>query len=88
MTTFDLGVAKAQLARLIDRAQAGEEIILAKGGEPVARIVPYVQERAPRRPGALRGKIRLGPDFFAPLPRDVLAAFGAIAPRKRKPRTR
>jgi antitoxin (DNA-binding transcriptional repressor) of toxin-antitoxin stability system len=51
----------------------GEEVIIAKSGRPVAKLVPVAAE--PRRPGRLKGRIRLGPDFDEPLPEEVLAAF-------------
>lgn len=68
--------AKTQLSRLIERAAAGEEIILGKAGKPMAKLVPYVPERTPRRPGALNGKIRLADDFDA-TPDEVIDSFEA-----------
>ncbi|MGH7897533.1 MAG: type II toxin-antitoxin system Phd/YefM family antitoxin [Candidatus Binatia bacterium] len=67
--------AKTQLSRLLDRAEAGEEIIISRNGRPVARLVPVRPDRKPRKLGALKGKIRMSPDFDAPLPEDVLAPF-------------
>lgn len=65
--------AKTRLSELVDRAAAGEEIVIAKAGKPVARLVPLrVRERAPGR-GA--GRIEIGPDFDAPLPPAVLRDF-------------
>jgi prevent-host-death family protein len=69
--------AKTQLSSLVERARAGEEIIIAKGGKPVARLVALASDRPRRKPGRGKGKIRIGPDFDAPLPDDVAAAFGA-----------
>jgi prevent-host-death family protein len=64
--------AKTQLSRLLDRAHAGEEIVIAKNGEPYARLVPL--ERAkPRKPGLLEGKVEDA--FFDPLPAEELAAW-------------
>jgi prevent-host-death family protein len=85
METFNIHDAKAQLSKLVVRARAGEEIILVRAGKPVARIVAYVPMRAPRKPGALKGKIRIGKDFFAPLPNELLAAYEGAATTKRKP---
>jgi prevent-host-death family protein len=85
METFNIHEAKAQLSKLIERARAGEEIILVKAGEPVAKIVPYLPAQAPRKPGALKGKFQIGKDFFAPLPDELLAAFEGTATKKRKP---
>ena len=88
MQTFKIHQAKAQLSKLVERARAGEEIVLVQAGEPVARIVPYVQTQSPRKPGALKGKIRIGKDFFAPLPDEILAAFEGTrtATKQRRPR--
>ncbi|HVQ07768.1 MAG TPA: type II toxin-antitoxin system Phd/YefM family antitoxin [Allosphingosinicella sp.] len=67
--------AKTHLSRLLDRARAGEEIILAKAGKPYARLVPYEKEHLPpRKPGRLKGLIGNIPDsvWFDPLPDDEL----------------
>ena len=65
--------AKTRLSELVDRAAAGEEVIIAKAGKPVARLVPLrVRERSPGR-GA--GTIKIAPDFDEPLPNDVLRDF-------------
>ena len=58
--------AKTHLSRLLDRVYAGEEIILAKGGKPYARLVPIEASFDERRPGRFKG--RIGPEFFEPLP--------------------
>lgn len=75
MESINIHQAKTQLSRLVERAEAGEEIIISRAGKPVARIVPLAPARAPRKPGLLKGKIRIGKDFDAPLPDDMLAAF-------------
>jgi prevent-host-death family protein len=80
--------AKSNLSKLIARAEEGEEIVIARAGKPVARLVPIgVDDATVRRPrGLLRGKIRIHDDFDAPLPDAVLAAFGetnALEPTKR-----
>lgn len=67
--------AKTQLSALVREAAEGEEIVIAKAGVPMARLVPYRQARTPRRPGGAAGRIRMAKDFNAPLPADVLAAF-------------
>lgn len=66
--------AKTQLSKLIDRAARGEEIIIAKAGKPMARLVPYREERAPRRPGLWRGRVRIADDFDA-TPAALIDAF-------------
>jgi prevent-host-death family protein len=80
MTQVNLYDAKTQLSRLVERAAAGEEIVIAKGGRPLARLVPLARRTAPRELGFLAGKIHLGPDFDAPLPEDLAAAFGMLEP--------
>lgn len=66
--------AKTHLSRLLDRAHAGEEIVIAKKGKPFARLMPLAPAQ-PRRPGLLTGT--LGGDVFAPLPDEELAAWEA-----------
>jgi prevent-host-death family protein len=68
--------AKTKLSDLVERAAAGEEIIIAKGGKPRARLGPLKADRPARRFGAGRGKVWIADDFDAPLPADLLAAFG------------
>jgi prevent-host-death family protein len=55
--------AKTHLSKLLERAAAGEEIIIARAGKPVAKLVPYEEERKPRELGTLRGKVRFGRDW-------------------------
>ena len=66
--------AKTQLSRLVDRAAAGEEIIIARSGRPVAKLVPLDPRRKPRVLGRYAGQIRMADDFDE-LPDDVQAAF-------------
>ena len=75
MHQVNIHQAKTQFSRLVERVAGGEEIIIAKSGKPIARLVPYVPKRAVRRPGAMRGKIRIKKNFDAPLPKELLAAF-------------
>ena len=75
MTVFTVHQAKSQLSRLLALVGKGEEVVIARGNEPVARIVPF-ESAKPRRPGALKGKIALTPAFFEPLPSDDIAAWG------------
>jgi prevent-host-death family protein len=69
--------AKTNLSQLVDRAAAGEEIIIAKNGVPLARLVPLRAEDSPRRPGGWEGQVYVSEDFDAPLPADVLAGLTA-----------
>lgn len=65
--------AKTHFSKLIELAQAGEELVIAKSGRPVARLLPVARE--PRRLGLLDGEIEVPEDFNAPLPEEVLATF-------------
>jgi antitoxin (DNA-binding transcriptional repressor) of toxin-antitoxin stability system len=66
--------AKTHLSRLVERALRGEDVYLARAGHPVAKIVGLPVDKTPRRPGALKGKIHMAPDFDE-LPEDIAAAF-------------
>lgn len=59
--------AKTTLSQLVEQAEQGEEIVIARAGEPVARIVA-LRGRAKRALGQWRGRVRMAPDFDAPLP--------------------
>lgn len=75
MPIFTVHAAKTNLSKLIERVCAGEEIIIARGSEPVVKLVP-VAHRPPRREfGALRGKLVVPPEFFEPLPDDELVGW-------------
>jgi prevent-host-death family protein len=71
MPTYTIHAAKTNLSKLVARAEAGEEIVLARGKDPVAKIVP-VTPKPKRKFGRLKGKIRIGREFFEPLPEDEL----------------
>ena len=73
MSVFNIHEAKTHLSRLLDRVAQGEEVIIAKSGRPVAKLVRVTAE--PRRPGRLKGRIRIDPDFEEPLPEEILAVF-------------
>jgi prevent-host-death family protein len=75
METVNIHQAKTQLSKLVERAAAGEEIVIAKAGKPIARLVPLAVTAAPRRPGLLKGKLRIARNFDDPLPEDVIGAF-------------
>ncbi|MGH8907166.1 MAG: type II toxin-antitoxin system Phd/YefM family antitoxin [Egibacteraceae bacterium] len=74
MDVVNVQEAKTHLSRLLDRVEQGEEIVFARNGRPVARLIP--ERGAARTPGRLRGRIRIGDDFDDPLPPDILTAFG------------
>ena len=67
--------AKTRLSQLVERAEAGEEIVIARAGRPVARLAPLASCRAPRKLGLLDGRFRIPDDFNAPLPKELLQAF-------------
>ncbi|HEY7713487.1 MAG TPA: type II toxin-antitoxin system Phd/YefM family antitoxin [Candidatus Binatia bacterium] len=75
MTQVNIHQAKTQFSRLVDLAAGGEEVIIAKSGKPVARLVPYTPKGVVRRPGSMRGKIRIKKNFDQPLPKELLAGF-------------
>jgi antitoxin (DNA-binding transcriptional repressor) of toxin-antitoxin stability system len=66
----------AELAKLPERVEAGEEIILACEGTSIARLVPGGEHKPERKPGRLKGKISLDESFFEPLPEEELKAWG------------
>ncbi len=87
-SVIDVHAAKTQFSRLLGRAEAGEEIIISRRGEPVARLVPLAGPRPKRKLGILAGRVHIAADFDAPLPEALLAAFeGPIGPPHR-PRKR
>ena len=73
MDTVNVHEAKTHLSRLLERVEAGEEIVLARNGKAIARLVPV--GRVTRRPGAMKGRIRIRRDFDAPLPAKIARAF-------------
>ena len=73
--TVSLYEAKTQLSRLVDRAAAGEEIVISKSGRPRARLVPLEDTRARRISGRGKGGWRLRKDFDAPLPDETIRDF-------------
>jgi prevent-host-death family protein len=75
MRTVNMHEAKTHLSRLVDAASAGEEIVLAKAGKPVARLGPFPGVRKRRRLGALAGRFTVPKDFDAPLPEEIEASF-------------
>lgn len=76
----NISEAKAELSALVERVQKGDEVILAKAGKPVAKLVAYRGPASPRMPGSMSGEIWIGPDFDG-LPDDIAEAFGATEPK-------
>jgi prevent-host-death family protein len=67
--------AKTHFSRLVERAAKGEEIVIARAGRPHARLMPLAVPTRQRRPGLLKGRIRISKNFDAPLPRAIARAF-------------
>ena len=63
MKTINIHEAKTQFSQLVERAQAGEEVIIAEAGVPVAKLIRYSESDAARQPGFWRGKVRIADDF-------------------------
>lgn len=75
MTVVTVHQAKTNLSRLIRKASQGEEVIIARGPNPVARLVPVGEVKGKRQPGSLKGKLRVGREFFEPLPASELSRW-------------
>ncbi|MFN8439373.1 MAG: type II toxin-antitoxin system Phd/YefM family antitoxin [Caldilineaceae bacterium] len=73
--TINIHEAKTHFSRYLLRVLGGEEIVIAKAGTPVARLVPYQQAKTQRVPGSAQGLIQYSTDLNAPLPAELLAAF-------------
>jgi prevent-host-death family protein len=78
MKTVNIHAAKTHLSSLVEEAAAGEEIIIAKAGKPVARLVPLEKKKKDIAStlGMWKGKVWISDDFDAPLPPEVLRGFG------------
>lgn len=72
MAEVTIHAAKTNLSKLIEKACAGEDVVITRGKEPVARLVPITPKRRGRRFGALRGEASVTDAFFEPLPPDEL----------------
>jgi len=75
MTTINIYEAKTQLSKLVERAAAGKDVIIARGGKPIARLTQLKTPSRKIRFGLLKGKVRVAKDFDAPLPAEVLEQF-------------
>lgn len=75
MSIVTVHQAKTNLSRLIARAAEGEEVIIARGSKPVARLVAIGEIKGKRQPGSLKGKLRVAPEFFEPLPKNELSGW-------------
>lgn len=77
MVAVNVHEAKTHLSRLLARAAQGEEIVIAKAGRPVAKLVGIAGPAGRRPLGTARGKVIMSADFKAPLPRELRKALGA-----------
>jgi prevent-host-death family protein len=75
MKTVNIHEAKTHLSRLAEEVAGGEEIIVAKAGRPMMKLVPIEKKPKQRKIGMLKGKMRIAKDFDAPLPDELLNAF-------------
>jgi len=75
METVTIHKAKADLSRLIKKACQGEEVVIVRGKKPVARLVAIQKECGDRKPGAWKGKISIGPEFFERLPPEEMEGW-------------
>jgi prevent-host-death family protein len=80
MLVRNISEAKAELSALVEAVLNGSEVIIAKAGKPVARLVAYHGAARPRTPGSMKGEIWLAPDFDT-LPDDMAEAFGITDPK-------
>lgn len=72
--TVNIHDAKTHLSRLVERVEHGEEIVIARAGRPIARLVPFRPRASPRVPGLWRGRVSVSPDFDA-VDEDLLSSF-------------
>ena len=79
MRVINVYESKTHLSQLLAAVAAGEEIVIARAGKPLAKLVPYQEADAPREPGYWRGRVRIAPDFDV-LPEPLAAAFRGEAP--------
>ncbi len=73
--TINIHEAKTNLSRLLTRVGEGEEVIIAKAGKPVARLIPIVKKPKQRIPGSAKNRVAIRKDFYKPLPAAILNAF-------------
>ena len=79
MTMVNIHEAKTHLSRLLERVEAGEEIVIARAGRPIARLQPFHGSTVRRAPGRWKGQVKISPDFDE-LPEEITAAFRGESP--------
>lgn len=75
MSIVNIHDAKTHFSKLITQVLNGEEVIIAKGGKPIIRLMPYNEEPQQRKGGQLQGMIEISPNFDEPLPKDIFHKF-------------
>ena len=70
MKTVNVSEAKAQISQLLDLVAIGEEVLIARAGKPIAKLIPYQIHQSPRKPGCWKGKVKIAKDFDE-LPKDL-----------------
>jgi len=75
MKITNIHEAKTHLSRLIESVMAGEEVVIAKAGKPLVKLIPYQEDKQPRIPGGWQGKVTISDDFDEELPQNILASF-------------
>lgn len=75
MEAFNIYDAKTRLSQLVDKAAAGEDVVVSRNGKPLVRITRLEPQRRPVKFGLLKGKLHVPKDFDAPLPEEVLSGF-------------
>ena len=75
MDPINIHSARTQLSKLIEAAERGEEIIIARAGKPVAKLVALQNQRPTRKAGSMKGLFEVPENFFDPLPKEILDAF-------------
>lgn len=75
MSIVNIHDAKTHFSKLVEAAINGEETIIAKAGKPAAKLVPITSSRPIRKFGILKGKVKIGKNFDAPLPDEIIADF-------------
>jgi prevent-host-death family protein len=78
MTIVNIYDAKTRLSQLVEEAAAGNDVVIARGGKPVARLTRLGLSKRKLKFGVLRGKIKVSADFDAPLPSEVLRQFEGL----------
>ena len=76
MPAVTIELDTAVLAKLLERVEAGEEVVLTSEGKTVVRLLPNAKAKPQRKFGRMKGKISIGPEFFEPLPEEELKAWG------------